>query len=66
MEMRRPGQLVTNNFSFATGFGTYAPISASSIGANLKLKLKHGSSNWTLVVDSTYVNNVPGVISLDD
>ena len=64
--MRRPGQLVANNFSFATGFGTYAPISASSIGANLELKLKHGSSNWTLVVDSTYVNNVPGVISLDD
>jgi len=66
MERRRPGQLVANDFSFATGFGTYAPISASSIGANLELKLKHGSSNWTLVVDSTYVNNVPGVISLDD
>lgn len=59
-------RVVDNNFSFATGFGTYAPISASSIGANLELKLKHGSSNWTLVVDSTYVNNVPGVISLDD
>ncbi|MGE9991342.1 hypothetical protein ACQRB0_06060 [Paratractidigestivibacter faecalis] len=59
-------RVVDNNFSFGTGFRTYAPISASSIGANLELKLNHGSSNWTLVVDSTYVNNVPGVISLDE
>ena len=53
---------VANNFGFYTGFSEMVPISAGTMGANLTLDLKHGTSSaWSFAVDATLMNNKPGM-----